>query len=83
MKRYSTEFRQAHLPHDFLSETMQDEEEDSCYLSPRSIPLAVSPPSINHSFLQQMSAEPLTNTLYLRLVLGQGNTRVHWTQMTD
>uniref|UniRef100_A0A8C0WSS2 PH domain-containing protein n=1 Tax=Castor canadensis TaxID=51338 RepID=A0A8C0WSS2_CASCN len=41
MKRYSTEFRQAHLPHDFLSETMQDEEEDSCYLSPRSIPLAL------------------------------------------
>ncbi|KAM5320652.1 pleckstrin homology domain-containing family S member 1 isoform 2-T3 [Glossophaga mutica] len=36
MKKSSPELRQAHLPHDFLSETTQDTEE-SHYVSPRSI----------------------------------------------
>ncbi|XP_042545563.1 pleckstrin homology domain-containing family S member 1 isoform X1 [Dipodomys spectabilis] len=37
MEKCSPGFKQAHLPHDFLSETTQDAEEESYYLSPRSI----------------------------------------------
>ncbi|XP_037660609.1 LOW QUALITY PROTEIN: pleckstrin homology domain-containing family S member 1 [Choloepus didactylus] len=37
MEKSSPEFRQAHLPHDFSSETVQVPEEDSYYISPRSI----------------------------------------------
>ncbi|XP_058154346.1 pleckstrin homology domain-containing family S member 1 [Dasypus novemcinctus] len=36
-EKSSPEFRQAHLPHDFLSKTTQVTEEESHYLSPRSV----------------------------------------------
>ncbi|XP_039093507.1 pleckstrin homology domain-containing family S member 1 isoform X4 [Hyaena hyaena] len=37
MEKNSPELKQAHLPHDFLSETTEDPEEESHYISPRSI----------------------------------------------
>uniref|UniRef100_A0A452VJI5 Pleckstrin homology domain containing S1 n=1 Tax=Ursus maritimus TaxID=29073 RepID=A0A452VJI5_URSMA len=37
MEKNSPRLRQAHLPHDFLSETTEDTEEESHYISPRSI----------------------------------------------
>lgn len=43
MEKNSPELKQAHLPHDFLSETTEDPEEESHYISPRSILLEVTP----------------------------------------
>ena len=43
MEKSSSGLREAHLPHDFWSEAAQDTEEESHYISPRSILLEVTP----------------------------------------
>lgn len=63
MEKSSPGLRRAHLSHDFSLETTQDTEEESHYISPRSLLLEVTPSFINHSFLLQISAAPLLGTV--------------------